>query len=83
MAGPELWEAMDLGYLTGQRPADVIAMRIDVTTSSSSRGKQGEAQDPDCARRKGKQPGRLVREISERNAAHPSKYLLINKHGKG
>eukprot|EP01030_Chromulinospumella_sphaerica_P018156 gene18156-18009_t len=29
MAGPELREAMDLGYLTGQRPADVIAMRSD------------------------------------------------------
>jgi len=26
--------------------------------------------------------GRLVREITERNACHPSKYLLINKHGK-
>ncbi|MGY2176692.1 integrase [Pseudomonas azotoformans] len=29
MAEPELKEAMDLGYLTGQRPADVIVMRRD------------------------------------------------------
>lgn len=26
--------------------------------------------------------GKLIREITERNACHPSKYLLINKHGK-
>ncbi|QSB37697.1 hypothetical protein JTY93_15255 [Pseudomonas hygromyciniae] len=26
--------------------------------------------------------GRLVREISERNVGHSSKYLLINRHGK-
>jgi len=26
--------------------------------------------------------GRLVREIGERNVGHPSKYLLINRHGK-
>ena len=31
MAEPELKEAMDLGYLTGQRPADVIIMRSDNT----------------------------------------------------
>lgn len=26
--------------------------------------------------------GKLIREITERNAHHPSKYLLISKHGK-
>lgn len=26
--------------------------------------------------------GKLIREITKRNAHHPSKYLLINKHGK-
>ena len=49
MAEPELKEAMDLAYLTGQRPADVISMRSDDTEGDSH---------------------------------HPSKYLLISKHGK-
>ncbi len=33
VAEQELKEAMDLGYLTGQRPADVLIMRSDDTES--------------------------------------------------
>ncbi|ANF86777.1 integrase [Pseudomonas antarctica] len=86
MAEPELKEAMDLGYLTGQRPADVIIMRSDDTEGDYflvTQGKTGltlrilmrtDARENSL--------GRLIREISERNAHHSSKYLLINKHGK-
>ncbi|QLG96472.1 tyrosine-type recombinase/integrase [Pseudomonas yamanorum] len=86
MAGPELREAMDLGYLTGQRPADVIAMRIDDVDGDYflvTQGKTGLKLRTLMRTKEGENSlGRLVREISERNAAHPSKYLLINKHGK-
>lgn len=86
MAGPELREAMDLGYLTGQRPADVIAMRIDDVDGDYflvTRGKTGLKLRILMRTKEGENSlGRLVREISERNAAHSSKYLLINKHGK-
>ncbi len=45
MAEPELREAMDLGYLTGQRPADVscAATIVMVVTSWSSRGRRSRS----------------------------------------
>lgn len=45
MAEPALKEAMDLGYLTGQRPADVIIMRSDDTVGDYflvTQGKTGQ-----------------------------------------
>ncbi len=45
MAGPELKEAMDLAYLTGQRPADVIIMRSNDTEGDYflvTQGKTGQ-----------------------------------------
>lgn len=86
MAGPELKEAMDLAYLTGQRPADVIIMRSDDIEGDYflvTQGKTGQKLRILMRTESGENSlGKLVREITERNAKHPSKYLLINKHGK-
>lgn len=86
MAEPELKEAMDLGYLTGQRAADVIIMRSDDTEGDYflvTQGKTGLKLRILMRTNAGENSlGKLIREISERNAHHSSKYLLINKHGK-
>lgn len=86
MAEPELKEAMDLGYLTGQRPADVIIMRSDDTEGDYflvTQGKTGQKLRILMHTEAGENSlGKLVREIKERNACHPSKYLLISRHGK-
>lgn len=86
MAEPELKEAMDLGYLTGQRPADVIVMRSDdiegdyfLVTQGKTKQKLRILMRTEAGENS---LGKLVREITERNACHPSKYLLINRHGK-
>ncbi len=77
---------MDLVYLTRQRPADVLIMHRDdiegvyflVTQSKTGqrlrilmRSKAGENS-----------LAKLGRKIGERNSGHPSKYLLIVRHGK-
>lgn len=86
MAEPELKEAMDLGYLTGQRPADVIIMRSDDTEGDYflvTQGKTGLKLRISMRTEAGENSlGQLIREITERNAHHASKYLLTNKHGK-
>ena len=86
MAEPELKEAMDLGYLTGQRPADVILMRSDDRDGDYFMVIQGKTKQKLrilLTTELGENSlGRLIREITERNAHHPSKYLLISKHGK-
>ncbi|MFI7801114.1 phage integrase family protein [Pseudomonas sp. DD1] len=86
MAEPELKEAMDLAYLTGQRPADVISMRSDdiegdyfMVTQGKTNLKLRILMHTEAGENS---LGKLVREITERNAHHPSKYLLISKHGK-
>lgn len=86
MAEPELKESMDLAYLTGQRPADVILMRSDDREGDYFMVIQGKTKQKLRIMLKTEAGenslGKLIREISERNAHHPSKYLLINKHGK-
>lgn len=86
VAEQELKEAMDLGYLTGQRPADVLIMRSDDTEGDYflvTQGKTGQKLRILMRTEAGENSlGRLVREITQRNIAHPSKYLLINRHGK-
>ncbi|MFP5498063.1 MAG: tyrosine-type recombinase/integrase [Gammaproteobacteria bacterium] len=86
VAEQELKEAMDLGYLTGQRPADVLIMRSDDTEGDYflvTQGKTGQKLRILMRTETGENSlGRLVREISERNVGHSSKYLLINRHGK-
>lgn len=74
VAEPELKEAMDLAYLTGQRPADVIVMRSDDTEGDYLLVTQGKTGENSL--------GRLIGQIAERNVHHPSKYLLINRNGK-
>ena len=86
MAEPELKEAMDLGYLTGQRPADVIITRSDDTEGDYflvTQGKTVQKLRILMRTESGENSlGKLVREITERNVGHPSKYLLINRYGK-
>lgn len=86
VAEPELQEAMDLGYLTGQRPADVLIMRRDDVEGDYLLVTQGKTKQKLrilMSTALGENSlGALIRKISERNAHHPSKYLLINKWGK-
>ncbi|MCK3839886.1 MULTISPECIES: tyrosine-type recombinase/integrase [Pseudomonas] len=86
VAEQELKEAMDLGYLTGQRPADVLIMRSDDIEGDYflvTQGKTGQKLRILMRTEAGENSlGRLVREIAERNVGHSSKYLLINRHGK-
>lgn len=86
VAEQELKEAMDLGYLTGQRPADVLIMRSDDIEGDYflvTQGKTGKKLRILMRTEAGENSlGRLVREIGERNVGHSSKYLLINRNGK-
>ena len=86
VAEQDLKEAMDLGYLTGQRPADVLIMRSDDTEGDYylvTQGKTGlKLRILMCTESGENSLGKLIREITERNAHHSSKYLLISKHGK-
>lgn len=82
----ELKDAMDLAYLTGQRPADVLVMRRDDIEDKALGVKQKKTQkklrillevdEVESGLRK------LVRKILERNAPHGSPYLLLTDTGK-
>ncbi|WP_040263758.1 tyrosine-type recombinase/integrase [Pseudomonas massiliensis] len=86
-AAPELQEAMDLAYLTGQRPADVLLMRRDdiegdyllVQQNKTSQKLRIMMRHEDGSLNS---LGRLVEMIDKRTAEHASQYLLISKHGK-
>lgn len=86
VAGQELEEAMELGYLIGQLTADVLIMRNDDTEGDYflvTQGKTGQKLRILMRTEAGENSwGRLVREISERNFSHSTKYLLINRHEK-
>lgn len=85
-AAQELKDAMDLAYLTGQRPADVLVMRKD----DAEGGYLGVQQNKThkklriqmTADGKANSLGRLIAEITERNARHVSNYLIVSRHGK-
>ena len=85
-AAQELKDAMDLAYLTGQRPADVLVMRKD----DAEGGYLGVQQNKThkklriqlTADGKANSLGRLIAEITERNAQHTSNYLIVSRHGK-
>ena len=86
-APAELKEAMDLAYLTGQRPADVLMMRRDDVEGDYLLVQQNKTQQRirifmvnDDGRENSL--GALIRVISERNAQHSSSYLIVSKHGK-
>ncbi|WP_346659488.1 tyrosine-type recombinase/integrase [Pseudomonas sp. RIT-PI-AD] len=78
---------MDLAYLTGQRPADVLLMRRDdiegdyllVQQSKTSQKLRIMMRNEDGALNS---LGRLVEMIGRRTAEYASQYLLISKHGK-
>ena len=85
-APQELKDAMDLAYLTGQRPADVLMMRKDdveggyLLVQQNKTGKRlrirvnsdGEANSL----------GKLLSQISERNSRLVTSYLIVSKTGR-
>lgn len=86
-APAELKEAMDLAYLTGQRPADVLLMRKDDVEGSYLMVQQNKTQlrlrilmvTEDGAPNS---LGVLIQQIAARNNQHLSNYLILSKHGK-
>ncbi len=85
-AAQELKEAMDLAYLTGQRPADVLVMRKDdvvggyLTVQQNKTHKKLRIQMTTAG--ESNSLGNLIATIIERNVMHVSSYLIINRSGK-
>jgi integrase len=85
-AAQELKEAMDLAYLTGQRPADVLVMRKDdvvggyLTVQQNKTHKKLRIQTTTAG--ESNSLGNLIAAIVERNVMHVSSYLIINRSGK-
>lgn len=85
-AGQELKDAMDLAYLTGQRPADVLVMRKDdieggflmVQQNKTSKKLRIQMTINGAAN----SLGLLVAQIAARNAQHVSSYLIVSKKGE-
>ncbi|PSS51646.1 tyrosine-type recombinase/integrase [Pseudomonas sp. BBP2017] len=84
-AVPELKDAMDLAYLTGQRPADVLVMRKDDiennalgVTQKKTHKKLRIMLEVDGAV---SGLGVLIGEILKRNEAHTSPYLILTDGG--
>ena len=85
-APDELKDAMDLAYLTGQRPSDVLSMRKDDMEGIYllvSQGKTGkrlrivlEADDLKNSL------GLLLERIMRRTREHLSPFFIVNEHGK-
>lgn len=85
-ADPGLKDAMDLAYLTGQRPADVLVMRKDDVEGNFLVVQQNKTQkrlrillsehgiDNSL--------GALLKQIEARNAAHSSPYWIISSTGR-
>lgn len=85
-APQELKDAMDLAYLTGQRPADVLMMRKDdveggyLLVQQNKTGKRlrirvnsdGEVNSL----------GKLFRQIADRNSKLETSYLIVSKTGR-
>ncbi|MDO4683991.1 MAG: tyrosine-type recombinase/integrase [Lautropia sp.] len=85
-ACPELRDAMDLAYLTGQRPADVMKMRfsdirddaLEVRQNKTSKFLRILLTDPDGGRTR---LGALVDRIKQRNPKIRSMYLVATAGG--
>ncbi|HBK51368.1 MAG TPA: integrase [Pseudomonas sp.] len=82
----ELKVAMDLAYLTGQRPADVLVMRRDDIEDKALGVKQKKTHkklrimlEVDGVE---SGLGKLIRKILERNSSHGSPYLILTDAGK-
>ena len=82
----ELKDAMDLAYLTGQRPPDVLVMRRDDIEDKALGVKQKKTHKKlrIMLEVDGVQSGlgALVRKMLERNASHGSPYLLLTESRK-
>lgn len=85
-AAQELKDAMDLAYLTGQRPADVLIMRKDDVAGGYLEVQQNKTHKKLRIQMttggEANSLGRLIAEISKRNAQHVSNYLIVSRHGK-
>ncbi|MDP4572255.1 tyrosine-type recombinase/integrase [Pseudomonas sp. LPH60] len=85
-AAQELKDAMDLAYLTGQRPADVLVMRKDDIDGGYLVVQQNKTQKKLrillSAEGEANSLGRLIAEINARNSQHVSSYLIVSRHGK-
>lgn len=85
-AADELKDAMDLAYLTGQRPADVLSMRRDDIEGSYlqvSQGKTGKRLRI-MLQTNGvnNSLGTLLDRIMRRNSEHLSPFFILNSNGK-
>lgn len=82
----ELRDAMDLAYLTGQRPADVLCMRRDDVEGGYlqvSQGKTGRRLRIQVeANGEPNSLGVLIERISSGNEGLLSQYLVINRSGQ-
>ncbi|MNG68363.1 Phage integrase family protein [compost metagenome] len=85
-APPELKDAMDLAYLTGQRPSDVLSMRKDDVEGiylMVSQGKTGKrlriVLEVDGVKNS---LGQLLERIMRRTSKHLSPFFIVNEHGK-
>ncbi|MNL98854.1 tyrosine-type recombinase/integrase [Pseudomonas putida] len=85
-APPELKDAMDLAYLTGQRPSDVLSMRKDDVEGiylMVSQGKTGKrlriVLEVDGVKNS---LGQLLERIMRRTSKHLSPFFILNEHGK-
>jgi integrase len=85
-AAQELKDAMDLAYLTGQRPADVLVMRKDDIEGGYLMVQQNKTHKKlriqITASGSENSLGMLIAKITERNAQHLSSYLIVSARGK-
>lgn len=85
-APQELKDAMDLAYLTGQRPADVLMMRKDdveggyLLVQQNKTGKRLRIRVNTDG--KVNNLGKLLRQIAERNSKLATSYLIVSKIGR-
>lgn len=84
-APQELRDAMDLAYLTGQRPADVIAMRrgdIEGDYLAVQQGKTGKRLRIQMQVGSVKNTlGLLIEDIMARNSQHNSQHFILSRTG--
>jgi integrase len=85
-AAQELKDAMDLAYLTGQRPADVLVMRKDDIEGGYLMVQQNKTHKKlriqMTASGSENSLGMLIAKIAERNVQHVSSYLIVSARGK-
>ena len=85
-APEELRDAMDLAYLTGQRPSDVLSMREDDMEGIYllvSQGKTGKRLRIILEANGTKNSlGALLDRIMRRTSQHLSPFFIVNEHGK-